>query len=252
MGVLDHLCQAAPSVDACLVDFARYFTLVAVRGQVTYEDDVISIAFEMDAEPFERVFVEATVGLLWARLREYVDQPDARPERVEVRARLDPRTRDAWRDTTGANVVDERPANRLVIPPGFAATPLLGDNDSLRSFLDRLAKDALPPTRDTWAGRVAQTLLTGHSDAEFPAVAKRLAVSERTLRRRLHEEGTSFSEVRQRELQRRAEAMLAERRLSQAEIAFCLGFSEMSAFNRAFRRWTGRSPGAWAEETGRA
>ncbi|MCA9704651.1 MAG: helix-turn-helix transcriptional regulator, partial [Myxococcales bacterium] len=125
-------------------------------------------------------------------------------------------------------------------------------NAPLRAFLDGLAAQALPAAVDTWAHRVAQRLARGDTEVELGAVAKALAVSERTLRRRLAEEGTSFSELRQRELQRRAEGLLAQGQLSPAEIAFCLGFSEMSAFNRAFRRWTGCSPGAWRQARRRA
>lgn len=247
MGVLDHLCQAAPTVGACLADFGRYFALVAHRGRVTIEDTAISIAFEVEAEPLERIFVEASVGLLWSRLRAYVGRAELSPERVDVRWTLDDAARRDWHDVVGGRVAGDRPGNRIEVSPQLVAEPLAGDNAALRSFLDRLAAQALPSVAETWADRVARQLVTGHSDAELPAVAKRLAVSERTLRRRLGEEGTSFSEIRQRELRRRAEALLREGRLSPAEIAFCLGFSEISAFNRAFRRWTGRSPGAWRQ-----
>jgi AraC-like DNA-binding protein len=76
-------------------------------------------------------------------------------------------------------------------------------------------------------------------------VARRLGVSARTLQRRLGEQGTSFAaivdEVR-RDLARR-EVALGKR--SFGEIAFLLGFSQASAFDRAFRRWTGSTPSAY-------
>jgi AraC-like DNA-binding protein len=76
-------------------------------------------------------------------------------------------------------------------------------------------------------------------------VAKRLHMSGRTLHRRLKEQGASFrlvvGEVRL-ELARR---YLRERQATIGEIAFLLGFSEPSAFHRAFKRWTGHSPAAF-------
>lgn len=73
-------------------------------------------------------------------------------------------------------------------------------------------------------------------------VAKQLAMSERTLRRTLAMEGTSFREIVESVRKDRATLLLEDRRSSLAEIAVSLGFSELSAFSRAFKRWTGRSP----------
>jgi len=73
-------------------------------------------------------------------------------------------------------------------------------------------------------------------------VARKLGVSGRTLQRRLAEAETSFQE--QVELSRRglAEQLLTRSRHTVGEIAFLTGFSEQSAFSRAFKRWTGSSP----------
>lgn len=247
MGVLDHLCSAAPTARACLDDFARYFALVAYGAELVFEDDALVLSFDVPAE-LERVFVEATFALLWSRLRAYLGRPGARPERVDLRAPLDPLRRHEWAQTVGESVVvGGRPANRVVVPAALLGSPLKGGNTPLRAFLDGLAAEALPASTalETWAGRVSSQLGRGPADVTLAQAAAQLAVSERTLRRRLAEEHTSFSELRQRELRRRAEVMLSAGRYSHGEIAFALGFSETSAFNRAFRRWTGRSPGAW-------
>ena len=247
MGVLDHLCSAAPTARACLGDFARYFALVAYGAELVFDGDTLALSFDVPAE-LEQVFVEATFGLLWSRMRAYLGRPEARPERVEVRASRGATLRHEWAETVGESVVvGGRPANRLVIPSALLGYSLTGDNTSLRAFLDGLAAQALPASTalETWAGRVGRLLGHGPADVTLAHAAGQLAVSERTLRRRLAEERTSFSELRQRELRRRAEAMLSAGRYSPGEIAFALGFSETSAFHRAFRRWTGCSPGAW-------
>ena len=67
-------------------------------------------------------------------------------------------------------------------------------------------------------------------------------MSERSVRRGLAEEGTGQRELLDRVRHERAMALLSERRCSIAEIAFLLGFSELSAFYRAFKRWTGTTP----------
>ena len=78
-------------------------------------------------------------------------------------------------------------------------------------------------------------------------IAPRLHMSPRTLHRRLEEEGTSFRQVLAEVRRELAARHLSERRLAIGEIAFLLGFSEPSAFHRAFKRWTGHAPLAYRQ-----
>ncbi len=73
-------------------------------------------------------------------------------------------------------------------------------------------------------------------------MARRLGQSRRSLQRRLGEAGTTFARLVAEVRRQRAEAFLSGRDVSVAEVSWLLGFSEQSAFTRAFRRWTGRSP----------
>jgi AraC-like DNA-binding protein len=74
-------------------------------------------------------------------------------------------------------------------------------------------------------------------------VARALALSPRTLTRRLEEAGTSFTAIVDETRRALAEQYLARTEYSVAEVAYLVGFAEASSFNRAFRRWTGRAPG---------
>jgi AraC-like DNA-binding protein len=76
-------------------------------------------------------------------------------------------------------------------------------------------------------------------------VAARMSVSLQHLRRRLREEGTSISQIREKILKDAAIASLARGDEPVSKLSARLGFSEPSAFRRAFRRWTGRPPGAF-------
>jgi AraC-like DNA-binding protein len=69
-------------------------------------------------------------------------------------------------------------------------------------------------------------------------------MSARTLQRRLAGEGLSFDGVLDELRRELALRHLADRRVAIAEVAYLLGFSEPSAFHRAFKRWTGTTPGA--------
>jgi AraC-like DNA-binding protein len=77
----------------------------------------------------------------------------------------------------------------------------------------------------------------GHIDV----VAKRLGLTSRSLQRRLKDEQTTFNAIREDVRRELAQRYLADG-LAIAEISFLLGFSEPSAFFRAFKRWTGTTP----------
>ncbi len=89
---------------------------------------------------------------------------------------------------------------------------------------------------------IASVLPEGGSAAD---VARALHVSVRTLQRKLVATGTTFREVSETVRSQLAEEYLTDPRVSIAEVAFLLGFSDQSSFNRAFRRRTGQSPGRW-------
>ncbi|MGD8415584.1 MAG: AraC family transcriptional regulator ligand-binding domain-containing protein [Pseudomonadales bacterium] len=101
----------------------------------------------------------------------------------------------------------------------------------------------------TFVERVREALSEGLLSGEGaePAVAQKLGMTKRTMRRHLAESGVTFRQIRSDLLRRRAERMLLDGRLPIAEISYLLGYAEPSTFHRAFRSWTGLSPGAWRE-----
>jgi AraC-like DNA-binding protein len=92
---------------------------------------------------------------------------------------------------------------------------------------------------------LAEGLLTGSTKEAM--VAQRLALTARTMHRRLVDAGTSFRQIRDELLRQRAEHLLLERRVPIGEVSYLLGYAEPSNFHRAFRRWTGRTPAEWRE-----
>jgi AraC-like DNA-binding protein len=79
----------------------------------------------------------------------------------------------------------------------------------------------------------------------LPAVARSLGQSPRSLRRHLASEGTSFQQLVEQIRSELARQHLEDAGLTVSEIAFLVGFSELSPFLRAFRRWTGVTPGEY-------
>src|SRR5262245_32761286 len=87
---------------------------------------------------------------------------------------------------------------------------------------------------------VVSMLSTGDGNVE--RVADRLGVSRRTLQRRLRDCGAVFNDIVTNTRLELSSLYLGDASLTLTEVAFRLGYSDLSAFSRAFRRWTGRSP----------
>jgi len=149
----------------------------------------------------------------------------------------------------GCPVTFEREVTRVVLPARLLTLPLRRPDPALRELLEREARERLStlPDRDDLSRDVRRAVLglarTGRPD--LPGVAAALGLSERTLHRRLAARGINFRRLRDETLRHAAEDYLADPGLRLADVALLLGYSEQSAFNRAFRRWTGRTPGAY-------
>ena len=95
--------------------------------------------------------------------------------------------------------------------------------------------------------QVSQSLSEGIPTIEV--IARRMGMSARTLQRRLSEQGFSFKNMIDESRRSLAERLLHQSQYSLSEIAFLTGFSEQSAFNRAFKRWAGQTPRSYRLKT---
>jgi len=84
--------------------------------------------------------------------------------------------------------------------------------------------------------------------ARLPLIAQELAISQRTLQRKLSDAGVSFQQLLDHSRQQLAEDYLRTSDYSLTDIAFLLGYQEQSTFNHAFKEWTGTSPGSFREQ----
>ncbi|HEF4763052.1 TPA: AraC family transcriptional regulator [Pseudomonas putida] len=126
--------------------------------------------------------------------------------------------------------------------------PLLQDERTLRHYLERSPADLLarPDDGHSLSSRLRHLLSRDSSPwPDLEAVAAHLHISPQTLRRHLREEGTSFQELKDHLRRDIAIYHLSRNDLPLQQIAEQLGFSEPSAFHRAFKKWTGLTPGAY-------
>ncbi len=147
----------------------------------------------------------------------------------------------------GAPVLFDQPVTRLVFSSSYLSLPIIRSDLALESFLREAPANILIRYRhdnDLSARVRAQLNALPITDwPSFEELAKELGMSAPTLRRRLRGEGQSFGTIKDELRFVAAERLLQENRLSVAEVATELGYSEPSAFYRAFHKWMGQSPG---------
>lgn len=139
---------------------------------------------------------------------------------------------------------DER--NAMFFAAEELEKPLHGSIPEVVDATTQIAEDylrSLDTSKVTYRVRelLVQMLPSGSVDQE--TIAQKLYCSASTLQRQLGSEGTSYRDVLSDTREQLAKGYLKDEKLSHAQIAFMLGFSDQSNFSRAFKRWTGQSPG---------
>lgn len=156
-----------------------------------------------------------------------------------------------WREheaAFGAPVYFGRPANALLFHEDVLSRPMPAVDmrlmGTMRACLLQISSQSGPPASILARVRNALRALLPEGCPTLEHVAGRLRLSHATLRRELGIEGVSYRDLVEETRRELAMVYLKQRQLPLSEIAFLLGYSELSAFSRAVRRWTGRSPRA--------
>ena len=152
----------------------------------------------------------------------------------------------------GARISFSQPRNALVFEQHILDQPVHGADPGLGSVLERHLEllSRRPPRmsvgEDTLVSKVREAVAAELYDGEpgLEHVARSLAMSGRTLQRELRKRSTAFRELVEDLRRDLALEYMGEPDTAVTQIAFMLGYSELSAFDRAFRRWTGTSPQA--------
>jgi len=148
----------------------------------------------------------------------------------------------------GCEVAFDREDNGLAFTSDDSTQPTLGNDARLLVTAVALADRALaetPPAGDfvaTVAVKLREALPTILGAAD---VATKMRLATRTLQRRLDDEGTNFTLLQEQVRRDVARELVGDPALGLSEVAYRVGFADAASFSRAFKRWTGQSPGAF-------
>jgi AraC-like DNA-binding protein len=249
-GVVDYLLRNCPTLGDLYARVARYARLVTDAATLTIHRGPararLVLAFSPDSDRldgFVRRQLWTASLVIFGRRRSGVDFAP-----LEVCYDM-PQTADTaeYERIFRSPIHFDREQTEIVLPVEVLGTILAGADPGLGLVLEGFADGLLAklPASGELVERLRSVIVRMLRDGE-PTVAgasRRLALSSRTLQRRLREGGITFQQVV--DDVRRASALrwLEDPAISISEVAFLLGFTKPSAFHRAFKRWTHTTPG---------
>lgn len=247
LGLIGYIGLASPTVEQALFNFAGDFhfhqhdtlTRVADAGDCWRLDYQVRhgaiLNRRQDAELTMGMFLNLLrrgLGEHWAPREVHFEHPQ--PEQWHEHCKV-----------FDAPVWFEQPYNSMLIPKRDLGRPMPGSDPMLLLVLrEALRRLNMQPTHqnmvDKARAEIRLQLTSGEPDLD--TTANKLGMSSASLRRHLRSEGCSFSALVDKLRCELATQYIRQSQLSITEMALLLGYSEASAFSRAFRRWFGTSP----------
>ncbi|MBX3157057.1 MAG: AraC family transcriptional regulator ligand-binding domain-containing protein [Deltaproteobacteria bacterium] len=240
LGMFGHLVWLSGTVRDALGRATRFWAMVTRRTKLTLEEGggrAVVRQHPAPGVPRGRILTEFPFASLALRGREATGGRFAlRAVRFAHAGEATP----AYADVFRAPVAFGAAFDEVELDAAQLDLPLASADPITSAALEaNIARLVPAPGADPLVDRVRRAL--GQGAASLPDVARRIGTSSRTLRRHLEREGLTLRGLVDDVRRARADELLAAG-TAVKEVAFALGFSEPSAFSRAYKRWTGRAP----------
>jgi AraC-like DNA-binding protein len=247
LGVLGYVVLNAPTVGAAIAHLRRYFAIQQTAGVISLEveDTTAHLRYALRQPPHDpaRQHAQAILAMLVRLVREGARDPAWAPMEVTLPHGPPTQPTDAYKFFNapiryGAEVAS------LVFPADVLRRAMPTADAGLFPILVRHADECLaklPALDDDTLGEVRRLVasMLGNTTITIEDVAARMTTSVRTVQRQLQVHGQSFKHLVDDVRATMAQRHLADPQVTMTEAAFLLGYSDLSSFSRAFRRWTG-------------
>jgi len=248
MGLVYYVIASSETLGDALMRLARYSGLTNEGVRITcHEGKDIRVKFEYVSVSrlSDRHQIECFVVIL-LRLCRLLTGLSLSPTKVRLAHRRTELPAEI-KKVFGCEVSFGSAVDEVIYPRTAYSTATVNADSYLNSLLVRYCEEALSSRRvqsGAWRLRVENAIvpLLPHGQAKIGEIAKALGVSTRTLSRLLGSEGCTFSGILDAMRLDLAKSYLREQNLPNSEVAWLLGYAEVSAFDHACRRWTGKTP----------
>lgn len=251
---------ASQTLEDALLRSARYSRIVSNAVEVRIERGATE-ARQIVEWRMATPVVEEAIDLVMAStvkmglLLLAIDPAVQRPMHLRLRRAATPAMRAEFAAHFACPIDFEAAENSLALPLDWLDRPLPMANPQLARQNDLVVMEYLARHDGSRLAEKVRALLVSRLPAGEPAraeVAQALLLSEKTLQRRLRDEDTSYQQLLDDLRRDLARKYLREPAASVCEVTFRLGFSDQSSFTRAFRRWTGVTPGEYRSQPDRS
>lgn len=255
-GLFAMMCHATitcPNLRRALLRAARFYALVqdeiAIDLVERGDEAQLRFAHRNRRGLDDRAFIESLM-VIWLRWSSWLIQRELLPDRI-LFAFAPGGYREEYARMFPCDHYFGARENCVVFPARYLDHPVTRGSAELAEFLNSAPESLMRRyiERPTLASTVRRMLRRRDdiAGAGVEEIATLLGISAQTLRRRLREEGNGFQEIKDSVRKESAIDQLLNTGRTANEIAESIGFSEPSAFHRAFKKWTGTTPGAYRE-----
>jgi AraC-like DNA-binding protein len=251
LGALTYVGLSSKTLEDALMNCKRYLKVLTEAWSFDFikKDRTATLRFTPARKAFEQYpqATEAGIGLFIHVYQFFLSKPLDPLEVGFVHEMVPSKKQTRYERRLGCTVKFGQKYNQITLDRTALIHPIGTADDRLlkilRTHCEQTLKeqnlrqsDLVTLIRNT----IAYLLSSGRAKAK--EVAVELGMTERTLHRRLAEEGTTFGEIHEKLCSSLANKYIREKNLSLQQVAFLLGYSNQSAFGVAFKRWTGNTP----------
>lgn len=255
VGSFSFLCRTGisqPTVRQALLHTLNFLGLMLdnFQGRLITTQSLAEVVLRENGNPPQRAFAYFTFWMIVHGLACWLAGRRIPLLAVELRC-TEPDYIADYQVMFSENLRFDRPTTRIIFAAEALDLPIRRSAADLQAFLSQAPGNILVRYRD--ANSLASQIklyLRGVSPAHWPIsdeLARSLCMSPSTLRRRLAAEGLQYQAIKDSLREEQATRWLADPSISYADIAEQLGFADVSAFYKAFRKWTGTNPGHYRQ-----
>ena len=248
LGAIGYAAISSPTLAAGLRNMERYFP--AHQSQTTFalrqDSDILWLVYQIYDPRITRRRQDAELSMgMFCNIFRHCLGDAWTPLEVRFEHAMPEQPRE-HQDSYGAPVSFGQPINALAFRRADLDTPMPEQDPYLYSVIEAFLKNRVELRADPsdFAALVRNQIKLGLEGATptLAEVARELGVSEQSFRRQLRDRNLGFNDLLRAARQELALRLIKTTDTPLTEVAFALGYSELSAFSRAFRGWTGMSP----------